>query len=177
MRRGRRVGVTVLVLAVVCAGAWMVYSRHLSHPLPADAHVTRMVVEKEAHRLTLYDGARVLKSYRISIGRGGLAPKEKEGDGRVPEGTYQIIEHNPHSDYHLSLRVSYPTPEQREAAARAGVNPGGDIMVHGIANGYEWIGPLERMKDWTAGCMAVTDPEMEEIYRVVADGTPIEIRQ
>ncbi|MBS1813524.1 MAG: L,D-transpeptidase family protein [Acidobacteria bacterium] len=175
MSTGKRIALGfVLTLTAACV-ALLFFAHHLSHPLPANAHVTSIKVEKAAHRLTLFDGGRALKTYRISIGRGGLAPKEREGDGRVPEGTYRITEHNSHSDYHLSLRVSYPTPEQQRTAAQAGIQPGGDIMVHGIANGFGWIGPLQRMKDWTAGCMAVTDPEIEEIYRSVPDGTVIEI--
>lgn len=176
MTRWKKIASAIWIVVAIGIATLLFFAQHLLHPLPVGTHVTRIVVEKKAHRLTLYDGEHSLKSYRISIGKGGLAPKVKEGDGRVPEGIYTIIEHNPHSDYHLSLRVSYPTPEQQQAAAQLDVNPGGDIMVHGLPNGYGWIGPLERLKDWTAGCMAVTDPEIEEIYRVVPDGTPIEIR-
>ena len=93
----------------------------------------------------------------------------------MPEGLYRIVGRNPHSAFHRALRVGYPTPEQIRQAQAHRVAPGGDIMVHGIRNGLGWIGPLQRQFDWTKGCIAVTDREMDEILSAVADGTPIEI--
>jgi murein L,D-transpeptidase YafK len=89
---------------------------------------------------------------------------------------YRIAGRNPHSAFHLALRVGYPTPGQRQHAQLLGVDPGGDIMIHGIHNGLGWLGSLQRRMDWTKGCIAVTDPEIEEIWRAVPDGTPIVIR-
>ena len=95
---------------------------------------------------------------------------------KTPEGFYTIDWRNPESDYHLSLHVSYPSDEDNARAAERRVNAGFDIMIHGITNGGGWIGAFHRLHDWTAGCVALTDEEIEELYRVTPDGTPIEIR-
>jgi murein L,D-transpeptidase YafK len=102
--------------------------------------------------------------------------KQRAGDGRLPEGLYTIAGHNPASAYHLSLSISYPTPQQSAQAAARGVNPGGDIMIHGLPNGHERIGSRHRMYDWTEGCIALTNQEMDWLYMAVPDGTPVEIR-
>nr|WP_281389403.1 L,D-transpeptidase family protein [Sphingomonas sediminicola] len=103
-------------------------------------------------------------------------PKQQQGDGRVPEGSYRIVGHNPNSAFHLSLRIGYPTPEQVSAAAKRGVNPGGDIMIHGLPNDRGWIGSRHTEFDWTDGCVAVTNREIEWLYKAVRDGTPVEIQ-
>jgi murein L,D-transpeptidase YafK len=142
-------------------------------PLPtADS----ILVIKHAHTLTLFHKGQTIKQYRVALGRGGLGPKDHAGDNRVPEGTYRIVSRNPHSAFYRALRVGYPTPQQTAAAHAHGVDPGGDIMIHGVRNGLGWLGPAHRLIDWTKGCIAVTDPEMDEIWNAVPDGTPIEIR-
>jgi murein L,D-transpeptidase YafK len=120
-------------------------------------------------------GQKVLRSYRIALGFDPVGHKVKEGDGRTPEGRYAIEWRNPRSAYHLSLRISYPNDVDRLRAGELGVDPGGDIMIHGLPNG---VGAGERghpERDWTRGCIAVSDVEMEEIWALVADGTAVEI--
>lgn len=95
---------------------------------------------------------------------------------KTPEGLYAIDSRNPHSDYHLALHISYPKPDDVARAAARGVSAGSDIMIHGLPNGQGWIGNLHQRKDWTLGCIAVTDEEIEELWRITPDGTPIEIR-
>jgi len=112
----------------------------------------------------------------VALGQGGLAPKQRAGDGRTPEGRYVIDSRNSASAYHRSLHISYPNPEDRKRAAKLGVSPGGDIMIHGLPNGKGFIGSAHRAYDWTLGCVAVTDAEIEEIWKLVPDGTPVEIR-
>ena len=136
----------------------------------------RIVVLKNDHKMLLYANGQVIRTYKVALGRGGLEKRERAGDHRVPEGTYVIDWRNPNSRYHLSLHISYPNPADRERAKRLGVDPGGDIMIHGLPNGRGWIGRLHRLVDWTQGCVAVTDSEIEEIWKLVPDGTPIEIR-
>lgn len=136
----------------------------------------RVVVEKAARRLHLYAGERLLASYAVALGGRPQGHKQREGDGRTPEGLYRISGRNPGSRYHLALRVSYPDARDRARAAAAGVDPGGDIMIHGLPNGLGWLGRLHRLFDWTEGCIAVTNAEIEEIWHAVPDGTPIEIR-
>jgi murein L,D-transpeptidase YafK len=126
--------------------------------------------------MTLLNGDRIVRIYRVALGRGGLDNKSRAGDGKVPEGIYHIVGRNPNSAYHLSLRISYPTSAQIREAGRLGVNPGGDIMIHGIRNGLGWLGARHRSLDWTQGCIAVTNEEIEEIWRLVPDGAQIEIR-
>lgn len=135
----------------------------------------RVVVQKSQRRLTLYQGSTVLKIYRVSLGGAPVGAKQQEGDQRTPEGRYVLDTRNPHSSYHLALHVSYPTPQETKAASARGISPGGDIMVHGLPNGLGWFGRLHRLRDWTAGCVALTDREIEEIWAAVPDGTPIEI--
>lgn len=137
--------------------------------------VTRIVVHKAQHEMLLYNGNDIVRAYAIALGKGGLPPKEREGDNRTPEGNYTIISHNPRSAFHLSLRISYPNDEDKKRAAQTGYNPGSDIMIHGLRNGFGWLGDQHRLNDWTAGCIAVTNKEIEEIWSLVPDGAPIEI--
>ena len=136
----------------------------------------KIIIEKKAHRLTIYSGGKEIKSYTVAIGRGGMGKKLREGDKLTPEGLYRIDKRNPESSYHLSLHVSYPNADDIAAAARAGVNPGSDIMIHGARNGFGWFGRLHTLFDWTLGCVAVTDREIEELWELVPDGTGVEIR-
>jgi len=170
--------VLLFVLVLLCLGAFgVLIGAHLNpHPLPQDTTADRVLVEKATRRLTLLRGGTPLKAYRVALGRAPVGSKEQEGDQRTPEGLYLIDFHKEDSDYHRALHVSYPEQRDIERAAAAGVPPGCDIMVHGIRNGMGWIGAFHRRKDWTAGCIAVTDFEIEEIWRAVPDGTPIEIR-
>ena len=141
----------------------------------ADGPVDLIRVDKSAHFMSVYRGDRLVREFRVALGRGGPQPKARQGDGRVPEGAYRIVAHNPASAFHLSLRIGYPTPEQRAAAAKRGIDPGGEIMIHGLPSEKGWIGAKHTMVDWTDGCIAVTNAEMEWLYKEVADGTPVEI--
>lgn len=141
-----------------------------------DGPVDLIIVEKAKRQLSAYRDGALLKRYTVALGWGGLGPKAQQGDGKVPEGRYTITAHNPNSAYHLSLRIGYPTAAQRTDAAARGVNPGGDIMIHGLPNGRGGFGATHRTVDWTDGCIAVTDEEIEELFEHVADGTPIVIQ-
>ncbi len=145
-------------------------------PSPPLTHVDRLVIFKQRRELQLLSQGRILKTYKVALGPNAVGPKEREGDGRTPEGIYSISGRNPRSAYHLSLRVSYPNAEDRARAAKLGVSPGGDIMIHGLPNGWGWVGHGHTSRGWTAGCIAVTNDEIEEIYRAVPDGTVVEIR-
>jgi murein L,D-transpeptidase YafK len=141
--------------------------------LPSTARADSLVVEKTAHRLTLYAAGSPPKVYRVALGRGGLGAKQREGDLQVPEGRYFIDTRLERSAFHRALHVSYPDSADAARARRAGVAPGHSIMVHGIRNGMGWMGKFHRYVDWTAGCVAVTNAEIEELWRVVPNGTPI----
>ena len=170
--------VLLFVAAVLCLLAFggLIGAHFNLNPLPLDALADRIVVEKSARRLTLFRGPILLKTYRVALGRAPIGPKELEGDQRTPEGIYRIDFHKSDSDYHLALHISYPDQRDIDRAAAQAVSAGSDIMIHGLPNGRGWIGAFHRRSDWTAGCIAVTDFEIEEIFRAVPDGTPIEIR-
>jgi murein L,D-transpeptidase YafK len=138
--------------------------------------ITRVLVLKKDHKLELLSGETIIKSYSVALGSGGMAPKQRQGDHLTPEGIYKIDRRNEKSKFHRALHISYPNDGDRERARKLGVEPGGDIMIHGITNGFGWIGSKHRAIDWTDGCIAVTDQEVEEIWKLVPDGTPIEIR-
>ena len=144
-------------------------------PLPPDAVADRIQIRKAARELTLSAGGTVLRTYGVALGNSPEGPKSLEGDGRTPEGRYYIAGRNPQSKYHLALRVSYPNAADRARAAKQGKSAGGDIMIHGLPNGYGFIGAAHRLRDWTIGCVAVTDEEIEEIWRVVPDGCVVDI--
>jgi murein L,D-transpeptidase YafK len=143
---------------------------------PAQPPVDSILILKKAHLLELLANGRVVQTYKVALGQGGLAPKRKQGDGLTPEGRYVIDARNAGSHYHKALHVSYPNAEDRKRAARMGVAPGGDIMIHGLPNGKGTIGAAHRLYDWTLGCVAVTDEEIDALWSQVPVGTPVEIR-
>ena len=147
----------------------------LSAAAAEDGAIDRIVVEKSQRRMDLMSGDTVVRSYGIALGSAPEGDKQQEGDGKTPEGDYTISGRNKRSSFHLSLRISYPSAADRERARRQGASPGGDIMIHGLPNGMGLIGKLHRLRDWTEGCIAVTNPEIEEIWRLVQDGTPVQI--
>lgn len=131
-----------------------------------------ILISKSRRKLYLISNSKAFRSYDISLGFAPVGPKRREGDGRTPEGTYLIDRRNPRSAFHLSLGISYPNAADRAAARRRGVDPGGDIFVHGRPK----RNADPDSPDWTAGCISVTDREIEEIWVLVRDGTPITIR-
>lgn len=135
----------------------------------------RIEVFKNMHQLILYRDGSVLRRYRISIGADPVGPKRQQGDHRTPEGRYVIDFHKRDSAFHLALHISYPNEEDRRQAALRGVSPGGSVMIHGFPNGWPGFALIHRHYDWTDGCIAVTDREIEEIAAAVPDGTPIDI--
>ena len=139
---------------------------------PAD----KILIDKKERRLTLISKNKVLRTYKIALGGNPDGPKERQGDNKTPEGTYFIDSRNKGSRYHLSLHISYPNEKDKKRARELGVSPGGDIMIHGIKNGFSWVGDSHTEVDWTKGCIAVTDEEIEEIDKLAPNGTIVEIR-
>ncbi len=168
------------------AGAMGVSAVALLSPIPAaeaarssgaaEAGINRVLILKKRRLLRLMQDHLIVKEYRVALGRNPIGHKEREGDGRTPEGHYHIAWRNPESAFHLSLNISYPSQADREAAAARGVNPGGLIMIHGQPNRVAGKPYVKRWGDWTDGCVAVQNHEMEEIWRLVPDFTPVEIR-
>ena len=167
----------VLTLALV--GAFVlgaVWAHPRTEPFPVGTTADLLVLEKTAHKLSVYAHGLMLRTYRVSLGRGGLDAKLREEDRRTPEGRYFIDRHNPSSGFHKALHVSYPSPADVARAKAGGYRPGGEIMIHGIRNGLGWLGRAHLLVDWTAGCIALTDAEIDDLYPIVPDGTPIELR-
>lgn len=133
--------------------------------------ITQIVVEKGDRQMFLLSGRKVIKAYDIGLGFQPIGHKMYEGDGRTPEGVYYINRMNPNSQFHLSLGLSYPDPEDTARAMMLGQQPGGDIMIHGRGA----YGNRQTQRDWTAGCIAVNDSEIEDIFAMVRPGTPVVI--
>ena len=143
---------------------------------PASFAADSIVVEKQAHRLSLYHDGTLVRTYLVALGQQPTGDKQRRGDNRTPEGLYYIEARNPNSRYHRALRISYPDAAHRVRAQSLGVSPGGDIMIHGLPARYAWAGAAHRDFDWTEGCIAVTNAEIEEIWSSVPVGTPIHIK-
>jgi murein L,D-transpeptidase YafK len=166
------VGVTILPVLLLAAAV----TANAGAPSAAPAIVDRIVVDKAEHRMALMRGGKVVRIYQVALGKGGPAPKVAEGDNRVPEGIYRVSERKADSQFHKAFRIGYPTAQQARAARALGINPGSNIMIHGLPNGLGWIGSWHRLRDWTAGCVAVTDDEIDHIWKLVPVGTIVEIR-
>lgn len=156
--------------------AWLLYAAALAGAAEKPLHGDRVVVLKRERTLQLLSQGKVIKSYKVALGGDPVGPKTRQGDHKTPEGIYVLNSRNAHSQFYKSIHISYPDAKDREVARQQGVSPGGDVFVHGLPNGYGWIGASHRLKDWTDGCIAVTNEEMDEIWIAVPDGTPIEIR-
>ena len=136
----------------------------------------KIVILKSAHTLILVKGDQVIRTYKVAIGRNPVGAKMRSGDHKTPEGDYIVDARKSSSRFHRALHISYPNQTDREQAQRAGVSPGSDIEIHGLQNGPGWIDGLHRLVDWTDGCIAVTDSEIDEIWNQVRIGTPVEIK-
>lgn len=136
----------------------------------------KVIVEKAKRMLYLMKGGEVLKSFHVALGIEPLGDKQEEGDNRTPEGLYYLDLRNPHSDYFLSIRISYPNEADRRAAEARGVDPGGQIMIHGQPNTPTYSVAYYRRADWTNGCIAVSNSDMIDIWLMTRESTPIEIR-
>ncbi|MEO1292561.1 MAG: L,D-transpeptidase family protein [Pseudomonadota bacterium] len=144
--------------------------------VPVTQQADRILVEKGERRMRLFRGEREIARYAIGLGFSPEGDKEREGDGRTPEGVYRIDWRNPESAYHLSLRVSYPDAQDLAEAAARGDNPGGDIFIHGVPNNTAaHLAAQLKGHDWTAGCISVSNEEIREIWSLVPDGAVIEI--
>ena len=148
----------------------------LLSPAAEAPQADKIIIVKSQRTMTLMRSGKVLKTYKVSLGAVPVGPKQIQGDHKTPEGNYVISGKNPGSRFHLSLRVSYPGPADRARAKKLGSSPGGDIMIHGLGREFASLGPLQWKTDWTDGCIAVTNEEIDEIWRLVPVGTSVEIR-
>jgi murein L,D-transpeptidase YafK len=145
-------------------------------PLPPIGLADSIVVEKKAHMLTLFRDGKPMRTYLVALGGNPRGDKLSAGDRRTPEGLFYIDSRQPNSKYHLALHISYPDATHRARSLAAGMEPGGDIMIHGLPNGLGAAGATHRVNDWTNGCVALTDEEIEQIWSAVPIGTPVQIK-
>lgn len=196
MRFARRVRVAI-AMALCCAAVWPPAPVHADgvdaivsgllqdrlarrteparkqSPIQAD----RIVVYKKKRELLLMRDGRVIRRYWVSLGFGPKGHKKQEGDGKTPEGVYTIDKRKPRSKFYKALHINYPNDEDKAQAKERGVSAGGELYIHGLGSStVAWMGAAHVLTDWTAGCIALTDREMDELWTLVPDGTPIDIR-
>jgi murein L,D-transpeptidase YafK len=160
--------------ALICAVALLLLTVQVRGTAKLEAD--KIVILKSARTMSLLSGGKLLKTYKVALGSVPIGPKRIEGDHKTPEGDYVIDAKNPHSQFHLALHISYPTTADKAMARKLGSRPGGAIMIHGLAAPFAYLGALHRQTDWTDGCIAVTNAEIEEIWKLVPLGTRVEIR-
>lgn len=164
----------LLLLLLIAAAIWLQPGTQTGVQPPLAGMVDRIIIEKSARRMLLLRDGQILREYRIALGFAPTGDKLRQGDGRTPEGIFRIDRRNDQSRYHLSLGLDYPQPADRARAAEGGYDPGGDIMIHGQPNAL--ADTLMMRGDWTAGCIAVTNAEMREIWAVTQVGTAVDVR-
>lgn len=157
---------------LICAVALVVLTAVAGAADKAD----RLLVEKSRHLLSAYQGKRLLGSWHVVFGPQPVGPKQQEGDLRTPEGHYVIDFKKPDSAYYKALHISYPNAADRARARRLKVRPGGNIMIHGQKNGFGWAAATTQQSNWTLGCIALSNEDMEQLWQRVEPGTAIEIR-
>lgn len=166
---------TIIALLILLSVGLISYNLYPETTLDKNAKVDKLVVYKSKRTLLAYSKGKLLKSYAISLGGHPIGAKEIEGDLKTPEGLYTINDKNQYSDYHKNLGISYPNQKDIAHAKSLGKDAGGDIKIHGLRNGLGFIGKLQRCMDWTFGCMALTNSEIDQLFDAVPIGTPIEI--
>lgn len=172
LARLRWLAVGCILLVAVLGFVDRILPRILADEVPVADHI---VVEKGNRRLLLLNNGRLIKTYSVELGRVPIGAKEREGDRRTPEGDYVIDYRNARSRFYKSLHISYPAEVDKARAATAGYDAGSDIMIHGRTN---WLGAFEVYfsgRDWTLGCISVSNADMEELWKAIPDGTPITI--
>jgi murein L,D-transpeptidase YafK len=160
-------------MARVFAGAVLVLVPGTAAPAARNIQADRILIVKSTRTMTLLQGNKVLKSYKVALGGVPVGPKQIQGDHKTPEGNYTIDSRNEHSQFHLALHISYPSAADRVRARKLGASPGGDIMIHGLPRGFS--DARYTRTDWTDGCVAVTNAEIEEIWNLVPLGARVEI--
>lgn len=176
MKRLARLFAVLTLLALIGAAA-LLWLRPAAPPPPLpplSGPVDLILVEKSARRLSLIQDGHTVRTYRIALGFAPTGDKQRQGDGRTPEGRFTIDRRNAASAFHLSLGLDYPRPQDRARAKAAGLDPGGDIMIHGQPNRLP--DGLIVKGDWTAGCIAVSNADIKEIWDHAPTGTPVEVR-
>jgi murein L,D-transpeptidase YafK len=165
-----------LTLAITLSASFASRAQNNGSDTTEPLAVDRIVIVKSARTINLESKGRMVKTYKVALGGQPVGAKQQQGDHKTPEGEYAVDGKNPHSLFYMALHLSYPNSADRKRARTLGVDPGGDVEIHGLGKKYGWVGARHRLTDWTDGCVAVTNEEIEEIYKAVAVGTPVEIK-
>lgn len=165
----------LFIFLLLFIAGFVIYFYYPEKSLQEQIVIDRLMVYKSKRQLLAYSNGKLIKTYQIALGQNPIGDKEFEGDKKTPEGLYYINDRNPNSAYHKNLGISYPNDADRAQAKALGKPVGGDIKIHGLRNGMGYIGKSHRLTDWTWGCIAVTNEEIDELYRSVKLGSPIEI--
>ncbi len=162
-----------LILSLI---ALIVYYFYPEQKLPLNIKIDSLVVYKSKRELMAYSNGQLIKTSKTSLRKNPVGDKEFEGDKKTPEGIYFINAKNPNSGYYKNLGISYPDEQDIEVSKKLGKPTGGDVKIHGLRNGIGFISKFQRWYDWTAGCIALTDQEIDELYNTMDVGTKIEIK-
>lgn len=170
-------GILVMSSLILAVLLYLIHSIFSFQKIPDKITIDRIVVYKSKHELQAWSNGQLIVTYRVAIGRNPVGDKEFEGDYKTPEGFYTINDKNPNSAWHKNLGISYPNKQDIAEAKRLGKSAGGNIKIHGLKNGSTNIGKLHCLQDWTFGCIALTNEEVDELYEHTPIGIPIEIRK
>ena len=168
--------VIVTLLLAVCVMVLYTYTKAQEQPKKPLGKIDKVVVLKSERKMQLIKNGEVLRTYKVALGNNSIGHKQKEGDERTPEGNYVLDWKNEQSHYYKSIHISYPNAEDKKRAKAQNVSPGGNIMIHGLPNGMGYVGAAHTANDWTDGCIAITNEEMDELWGSASNGTPIEIK-
>lgn len=168
------------LLLIALMGSWTTAVSAIAQEVPPHSSepkeiVDRIVIVKSARTMTLESNGRALKTYKVALGSEPVGAKQRQGDHKTPEGEYSIDAKYARSQFYMALHISYPNTLDRARARKVGADPGGDVEIHGLGKKYGWIGARHRLTDWTDGCVAVTNEEIEEIFKTVPVGTRVEL--
>jgi len=169
MKLKKNLFTTILLLLL----AMIAYTIYPVNALPKNTSIDSLIVYKSKRQLIVYEKGKIIKTYKIALGKNPVGDKKIEGDKKTPEGRYIINSKNPKSTFHKNLGISYPNSFDRAEAKQLGHSPGGDVKIHGLKNGLGFIGKWHRSRDWTNGCIALTNSEIDELYNHVLIKTPI----
>jgi murein L,D-transpeptidase YafK len=164
-----------LVDVIACMGMMATSACTVGQQIPSGTVIDRIVVRKSERMLEAYSGGRVIVTYHVALGKNPVGAKHEAGDNKTPEGTYTINAKSATSKYHKNLGISYPNAADIGTAAQLGKSPGGDIKIHGLQNGLGFLGRWQTLRDWTAGCIAISNREIDDLYAHTPIGTPVEI--
>jgi murein L,D-transpeptidase YafK len=161
----------------ISVGLLVAFSGGIAQSLAGDVQqkADRIEIHKADRTMNLLRAGKILKTYKVALSTVPVGAKEREGDHKVPEGLYVVDRKNPQSVFHLALHINYPNAADREHARKLGAKPGGDIEIHGLGPKWGFLGATHRQVDWTDGCIAVTNAEIDEIFPLVDVGTPVQI--